>query len=93
MNSITYISMNVQIVKQTLFTNWNFMRWLRLGFGLFLATQAVQFHDAFAGLIATFFLFQAATNTGCCGAGGCAVPASDQSAIKTQEVEFEEIKK
>ena len=85
--------MNVQVIKRTLLTNWTFIRWLRLGFGLFVAAQAIQLHDAFTGLIATFFLFQAATNTGCCGAGGCAVPSSNQAVTKTDEVKFEEIKK
>ena len=78
--------------KQNLFTNWHFMRWLRLGLGLFIAVQAIQNLDALSGLIAVFFLFQAVTNTGCCGAGGCAIPTSSQKQVKTEDVGFEEIK-
>jgi hypothetical protein len=74
-----------------LFTNWHFMRWLRLGLGLFVAVQAIQHHDALAGLIACFFLFQAITNTGCCGTQGCAVPTPSKKDIKPEDVEFEEI--
>ena len=78
--------------KQNLFNNWHFMRWLRLGLGLFVAVQAIQHLDALTGLIAAFFLFQAITNTGCCGAGGCAVPSSPHKQNKIDDVEFEEIK-
>ena len=55
-------------------TNWHLMRWLRLAIALFLGWQLIQRPDIFTAFVATFFLFQALTNTGCCGAGGCAVP-------------------
>ena len=80
------------MINQMLFTGWNFMRWLRLGFGSFIAIQAFQTHDPFAGFIAAFFLFQAVTNTGCCGAGGCAVPVSKTAENKAENVVFEEVK-
>lgn len=78
--------------KHALLNNWHFMRWLRLGLGLFIAFQAVKNLDAISGLIAGFFLFQAITNTGCCGSGGCDVPASTQKQSNVEEVDFEEIK-
>jgi hypothetical protein len=83
---------SIQIVKQTLFTQWNLMRWIRLAAGLFFAVQAVQLHDTIAGLVSTILLVQALTNTGCCGIGGCAVPASNKKSDLIQEVEYEEIK-
>ena len=43
------------------------MRWLRLSLGVFIGVQAFQTHDLLSGAIALFFLFQAVTNTGCCG--------------------------
>ncbi|MHB8260824.1 MAG: hypothetical protein ACYDCN_04845 [Bacteroidia bacterium] len=79
-------------IKQTLFFNWHFMRWLRLGLGAFIAIQAVKTHDALSGLIAVFFLFQAVTNTGCCGSQGCSTPVSKNNSDKIEDVEFEEIK-
>ncbi len=79
-------------IKATLFYNWHFMRWLRLSLGIFIAVQAYKMHDTFSGVIATFFLFQAITNTGCCGSGGCAVPAQKSNADKIEDVEFEEVK-
>ena len=79
-------------IKQALFSNWHFMRWLRLGFGIFIAVQAVQSHDAIFGLIASFFLFQAVTNTGCCGAGGCNIPETSRNTPIQNEIESEELK-
>lgn len=79
-------------MKQTLFTDWNFMRLLRLGLGIYIAIQAVQTHNILSGVIALFFLFQALTNTGCCGSNGCAVPIKKSNSDTIEEIEFEEIK-
>ncbi len=76
-----------------LFTNWHFMRWLRLGIGLFFVWQVTQRPDILTGLIALFLLFQAVTNTGCCGAGGCSTtPVKKADASKAGGAEYEEIK-
>ena len=75
-----------------LFTNWNFMRVLRLALGIFIAIQAVETKDALSGVIAAFFLFQAVTNTGCCGVNSCTTPKTENDSDKTEEIEFEEIK-
>lgn len=80
------------MIKQTLFTGWNFMRWLRMGLGVFIAIQAIHAQDTLSGFIATFFLFQAVTNTGCCGARGCATPMNKNNFDEIQDVTFEEIK-
>jgi len=71
----------------TLLTNWPIIRWLRLGLGVFMAVQAVQHQDALAGFISTFFLFQAVTNTGCCGSTGCAIPAASDTQSKRKPAE------
>jgi hypothetical protein len=76
---------------ETLFTGWHFMRWLRLGLGLMITFQAIEMHDVWLGSMAVFFLFQAATNTGCCGVSGCAVQTKTDEG-KVQDVTFEEIK-
>lgn len=82
----------ITAVKQTLFTGWHLMRWLRLGLGIFISVQAIQNHDPLSGFIAAFFLFQAVTNTGCCGANGCAVPVPKNLSEKPVDAEFEEVK-
>ncbi|WP_416865046.1 MAG: hypothetical protein ACMVP2_21490 [Imperialibacter sp.] len=74
-------------------TGWHFARRLRLGFGVFLAAQAIQLSDVLSGVLAALFLFQAITNTGCCGAGGCAVPTtSKKENLPDQETVYEEVK-
>ena len=82
----------MQAITQTLFTNWHFMRWLRLAIGIYAAVQAVQMHDNMMGFLGAFFLIQAVTNTGCCGAQSCAVPIEKKNSDKVEEVDFEEIK-
>jgi len=84
---------SIEAIKQTLFSQWNLMRVIRLAAGIFLAVQAVQMHDTIAGFISAILLFQAFTNTGCCGVSGCAVPATTKKkSDATQEVEYEEVK-
>ncbi len=83
---------SIEAIKQTLFTQWSLMRVIRLVAGLFLTVQAVQMHDAIAGFISAILLFQAFTNTGCCGVSGCAVPATTKKSDAIQEVEYEEVK-
>lgn len=79
------------MIREILFSDWHLMRWLRLGLGIYLAVQAIQLHDTLAGVIAAFFLIQAITNTGCCGAGSCAVPTKTK-ADNTKEIDFNEVK-
>ena len=79
-------------MKQLLFTNWDFTRWLRLVLGVFIAMQAIETKDTLSGVISAFLLFQAATNTGCCGVNNCAVPTSKGNQSKIEEVDYEEIK-
>lgn len=78
--------------KETLLQNWNLMRFLRLGLGIYIAVQAVETLSIFSGIVAAFFIFQAVSNTGCCGSNGCAVPIKKSTSDKTEEVTFEEIK-
>jgi hypothetical protein len=85
--------MTLETIKSTLFTNWHVVRILRLVFGIFVLVQAVPMRDALAGMISAIFLFQALTNTGCCGASGCTVPpTSINKNQKIEEVDYEEIK-
>ncbi len=85
--------MTLDSIKSTLFTNWHLVRILRLVFGIFVLVQAVTMRDALAGMISALFLYQAFTNTGCCGASGCAVPTTSVNKDqKIEAVEYEEIK-
>ncbi len=80
------------MITQTLFTNWHFMRWLRLAVGIYVAVQAVQMQDTMLGFFGAFFLIQAVTNTGCCGVQSCAAPIQKKNSDKIEEVDFEKNK-
>ena len=62
--------------KQTLFTGWHFTRWLRLLLGILFAIQTIKSQEILPGFIAALFIFQAFTNTGCCGTSGCSIPVN-----------------
>jgi hypothetical protein len=79
-------------MKAKLFTGWNFMRWLRLALGVIIGISAIQTHDSISGFVAAFFLFQAVTNIGCCGAAGCANTNTSSKEGTASEIEFEEVK-
>lgn len=78
--------------KETLLTDWNFMRILRLALGIYIAVQAVETLSLLSGFVAAFFIFQAVSNTGCCGSNGCAVPTKKSNSDTIEDVEYEEIK-
>ena len=79
------------MLKQTLLTGWHFMRWFRLIVGIIIGVQAIQMHHPLAGFIAAFFIFQALSNTGCCGANQCSAPTHNSNKQNIEDVEFEEI--
>ena len=83
-------------LKRRLLTNWHMMRVLRLVIGAMLLITGFQAHDWVTGLFSTFFIYQAVTDTGCCGSGGCYTgnAKTDKPLVQTTEeiTEYEEIK-
>ncbi|MCD6063210.1 MAG: hypothetical protein K0R82_1121 [Flavipsychrobacter sp.] len=79
-------------LKQMLLTNWHLMRTIRLVLGLFIGAAALAHADAMMGLFSAFFLFQAVTDTGCCGSAACAQPSRKSDNKAQAEIEYEEIK-
>ncbi|MCX2740716.1 hypothetical protein [Pontibacter anaerobius] len=75
----------IQSIKRQLLTGWHLARWIRLVLGIVLAVQAIEAGEIFYGAIAGLFLFQALTNSGCCGASGCSIPASKTDAEEKQK--------
>lgn len=76
---------------QTLLSDWNFMRFVRLALGVYIGIQAYQTQSILSAILAAFLLYQVITNTGCCGANGCAVPLKEKNNDTVQDVEYEEI--
>jgi hypothetical protein len=76
---------------QTLLSNWNFMRFIRLGLGVYIGIQAFETQSVLSGLLAAFLLYQVVTNTGCCAANGCVIPTNKNNSDTIEDVEYEEI--
>lgn len=79
-------------LKERLLTNWDLMRIVRLAIGVWLGVQAVMQMDIFVALFSAFFLYQAITGTGCCGAGACYAPPRGKTKSTVQDIEYEEVK-
>jgi hypothetical protein len=72
--------------------NWDFMRFLRLGIGLWLAYAAFTEQQVIVGVMAALFLLQALLNIGC-GSKGCNVSSNRRSVNpKIEDISFEEVK-
>ena len=80
----------METIKQTLFTGWNFMRWLRLVFGIFFTIQGIQSSDTLMGVVGAFFLITALTNTSCGGSGACAIKNVPDNSKKNEESDLKE---
>ena len=76
--------------KYNLLNNWNIIRFIRLGLSIIIIIQAIQMHDALFGFLGSFFLYQALTNTGCCGVNGC-TPVIPKSTDSSEQIEFTEV--
>jgi len=78
-------------MKEIIFSNWNIIRFLRLGIGLVILVQAVMAADILFGLIGLLFTGMAVFNASCCGAGACAAPPVKKD-NGSQDIGYEEVK-
>ena len=79
------------MILKRILVGWNLIRGLRLLIGAYFTVQAIETQEIFSGIIAAFFLYQAITNTGCCGANACEVPNAKNNADQSEEVELIEV--
>jgi len=77
-------------MKQRIFSNWNFMRLVRLGLGITIIIQSFIAKDFTMGILGALFTGMPVFNVGCCGVGGCATPVNKNTEI-TQEITYEEV--
>ena len=87
----------MSILKERLFSNWHLIRIFRLGIGIVMLIAGIQSKDWMIGLLSAFFLYQAITDTGCCGARGCYTPTTRKTedyvrSVSNETIEYEEIK-
>lgn len=77
-------------MKQTIFTNWNFMRFFRLGLGIAVLVQASLAGDALFFVLGIFFTAMPVFNIGCGGTNGCYVTPKKKSA-EEKDITYEEV--
>jgi hypothetical protein len=77
-------------MKQAIWSNWNFMRFLRLALGIAIMVQAVMVNDVFIGILGILFSSMAVLNIGCCGTGACSTPIKKTSA-NPKDISYEEV--
>jgi hypothetical protein len=78
-------------MKQVILSNWNFMRFLRLGLGIFIIVQSVIVKDLTMGVLGILFTIMPIFNIGCCGVGGCATVPPKRSTETTKDITYEEV--
>lgn len=62
-------------MKIQVFNGWNFLRLMRLGLGIAVTVQSIYAHQSASIAIGVLLASMAVLNIGCCGAGGCTIPA------------------
>ncbi|TCD01531.1 hypothetical protein [Pedobacter psychroterrae] len=78
-------------MKTILIKNWNIMRLLRLGMGIFIITQGVLAKEWAFILMGSLLSLMATFNIGCCGTSGCSFPTPKHKDIG-KDITYEEIK-
>ncbi|MFZ2905180.1 MAG: hypothetical protein WAZ98_03145 [Cyclobacteriaceae bacterium] len=79
-------------MKQLLLTNWNFIRLVRLGLGIWISVEGIRSSDVLLGFMGGFLLWLAVSNTGCCGTYTCPTPETKTNPPQTDDIYFEEVK-
>ena len=86
----------MNVLKQRIFTNWHLVRIMKLGIGIMLMVAGIQNKEWAIGLFSLLFIYQAITDTGCCGTKGYCPPSAKRNhnaaPIQNKEIEYEEIK-
>ena len=77
-------------MKQTILSNWTFMRFLRLGLGIAIIVQAVIAKDVLFVFFGLAFTAMPVFNVGCCGTNGCYTPAK-KNTESTKDITYEEV--
>jgi hypothetical protein len=81
---------NSIFMKQDILSNWNFMRFVRLGLGIAIIVQSIMHHDWTMGILGALFTAMPVFNIGCCAAGGCAAPAKKNNE-SVKDISYEEV--
>lgn len=64
--------------------NWNFLRILRLGLGIFVLVEGLRTADWLLGGLGLLFTLMPLLNIGCCATGKCALPHTNHNKLKEE---------
>ncbi len=78
-------------MKQIIFNNWNFMRFLRLGLGIAIIVQAAMAGNWIMGIAGLLFTALPVFNIGCCSTTGCDTPAGKATGTTKKDIQYEEV--
>lgn len=77
----------------TIFSNWNLMRVVRLALGVFIIGEGVNSHDWSFILLGGVFTLMPIFNIGCCANNSCQTSLKKNNTdANSDEVTFEEVK-
>ena len=77
-------------MKQIILSNWNFMRFLRLGLGIAIIIQSTLAGNWTMGILGLLFTAMPVFNIGCCGSAGCTTPVK-KSSETAKDIRYEEV--
>ncbi len=77
-------------MKQSIVTNWNFFRFLRLVTGVSIIVQGIFVKDILLGIVGLLFTSMAVFNIGCCGTAGCYTPTK-KITEPIKDINYEEV--
>lgn len=77
-------------MKQQILSNWNVMRFVRLGLGIAIIVQAVIARDWMMGILGILFTTMPVFNIGCCATGGCNAPVKKNTST-SKDISYEEL--
>lgn len=78
-------------MKHNLVHNWNLMRAIRLGLGIFILIQSVMVKDWTLGILGIAFTLMPLLNIGCCGGGECRPASRQPQPDPSTPVQYEEV--
>jgi hypothetical protein len=87
---MVFNKLNRTIMKKSILSNWNFIRFLRFVLGIAIIIQSALTGNWTMGFIGVLFTAMPVFNIGCCGPAGCAVPDKKYSETKKQ-ISYEEV--
>ncbi len=74
------------------FSNWNFMRALRLILGIVIIIQGLQAEEFMYAIAGLLLSGMAVANIGCCGIGGCNTTIqTTKTDLPVKEIVYEEV--